>query len=100
MDAQIIQVREAIRNLISQRYQLEAQKGGILIPAREWANYLMEFCDGWLAWMSGADFSLSKQNQCKSTLDQFITRHLGESTVLTYRPSDIDGLGMQGPSSN
>ena len=100
LDTQVAQVVEAIKNLISQRYQLQAQKGGILIPAREWANYLMEFCDGWLAWMSGADFSLNKQNQCKSTLDQFISRHLGESTVLTYRASDIDGLGMQGPSTN
>ena len=96
LEEQIGRLREAIRALISQRLKLEAQKGGILIPALEWANYLMEFCDGWLAWMSGADISLNKQNQCKTTLDGFIERHLGESSVLTYRPTEIGALGIEG----
>ncbi|MCR5886678.1 hypothetical protein LRS06_02585 [Hymenobacter sp. J193] len=100
LEEQIGKVKEIIKNLIAQRHQLEAQLMGVIIPAREWANYLMEFCDGWLSWMTGADMSHYKQNQCKATLDQFIERHLGQNTVLSYRSSEIDGLGMQGPSAN
>lgn len=100
LEEQIGKVKETIKNLISQRHQLDAQLMGVIIPAREWANYLMEFCDGWLSWMTGADMSHYKQNQCKATLDQFIARHLGQNTVLAYRSSDIDSLGMEGPSVN
>lgn len=100
LEEQVTKVKETVKNLISQRHQLEAQLMGVIIPAREWANYLMEFCDGWLSWMTGADMSHYKQNQCKDTLDQFIERHLGQNTVLSYRSSEIDGLGMQGPSAN
>jgi hypothetical protein len=97
-EAQIVKLKEAIRDLTSQRHRLEAQLLGVLIPAREWASYLMEYCGGWLKWMAGAGVSLNKQNQCKATLDQFVERHLGQETVLSYRASGLGQLPLDGPA--
>lgn len=86
---EIDKLKLAVRDLTMQRHRLVAELTGVLIPAREWANYLMEFCGGWLAWMAGAEQSYNKQTHCKERLDQFVNQHLGHDTVLSYRASGL-----------
>jgi peptidoglycan hydrolase CwlO-like protein len=86
---EISKLKLAVRDLTMQRHKLVAELAGVLIPAREWANYLMEFCGGWLAWMAGAEQSYNKQTHCKERLDHFVNQHLGHDTVLSYRASGL-----------
>ena len=98
-EEEISKLKLAVRDLMMQRHRLVAELAGVLIPSREWGNYLMEFCSGWLAWMAGAEQSYSKQTHCKERLDQFVAHHLGYDTVLSYRSSGLIP-GADSPVSN
>lgn len=92
----IDKVKEAVLALQTRKNQLEAQLLGVIIPAREWQSYLSEFAGGWLEWMAGVPLSPAKQNDCKTTLDEFVKRHLGDESILSYRATNLNNLPLQG----